>query len=507
MFGKASLPPPRPSRGRRRPRWRPAVEQLEERAVPTAFTVNTLADENNPGDGLLSLREAITAANANSNPGPDVINFAAGLTGTINLTLFGADDTNAGGDLDILNPVSIEGPGANLLTVRQTVPNERVCDVRPGAGASVSISGLTISGGNGTNGGGGGVRMVGAVDLTLSAVEVTGNSSSTLNGGGGVLQLDTGSVLAIISSSIANNSTGDGLNGGGVRIVNGSALIINSTISGNTAGANGGGVSIASSGMVTIRNSTIWNNRAVGSTSGGGGIIIGSGATVKLSSTIVAGNVADFFADDIDNIVQASSDHNLIGDGAGLTGIMNGVNGNLVGTSAAPIDPLLGPLQLNGGHTRTHALLAGSPAIDKGFAPGEVTSDQRGSLFVRTFGAATDIGAFEVQPNPPSLPPSAAPPQVVAVAFRRKGVSRVRVKDAATGALRGLLTPFPGFAGRLALQLVDVNGDGALDLVVRAVIHGKRKKKIYDAVTLAPLPAVLPGRPFLRRGGQTGPTP
>jgi hypothetical protein len=79
----------------------------------------------------------------------------------------------------------------------------------------------------------------------------------------------------------------------------------------------------------------------------------------------------------------------------------------------------------------------------------------------------------------------------VAVAFRQRGVARVRVKDAATGALRAVLTPFKGFAGRLRLQLVDANGDGALDLVVQAVVHGKRKKKVYDAVTLAPLPPGL----------------
>jgi hypothetical protein len=77
---------------------------------------------------------------------------------------------------------------------------------------------------------------------------------------------------------------------------------------------------------------------------------------------------------------------------------------------------------------------------------------------------------------------------VLAVAFRQRGTARVRVRDAATGALRGVLTPFKGFAGRLALQLRDVNSDGALDLIVRALVHGKRKQKVFDAVTLAPLP-------------------
>jgi CSLREA domain-containing protein len=158
-------------------RTRLLLEPPEDRTAPAAlFTVNTLTDDNNPANALLSLREAITAANTNADA--DVITFAAGLAGTIDLTVAGLDDTNAGGDLDILNPVSIQGPGANVLRVKQTVANERVFDVLPGAGPAVSISGLTISGGNGANGGGdgGGVRINGA-NLTLSGVEVTDNQA------------------------------------------------------------------------------------------------------------------------------------------------------------------------------------------------------------------------------------------------------------------------------------------------------------------------------------------
>jgi hypothetical protein len=328
--------------------------------------------------------------------------------------------------------------------------------------------------------------MVGAVDLSLSAVEVTGNSSSN-GAGGGVLQLYPGSALTVINSTIAGNSTVGDFDGGGVEIDDGSATITNSTISGNVAGGTeGGGVRIEQLGdSVTIRNCTIFDNS---STLNAAGLSAGGG-NVTLSSTIVAGN-NPAVAGDAGGVVQTTSDHNLIGNNAAsLIGIINGVNGNLMGTFLAPIEPLLGPLQLNGGTTRTHALLAGSPAIDHGSNHAGLASDQRGSLFVRTFGAATDIGAFEGQP--PSLPPSVAPPQIVVVAFRRQGVSRVRVQDAATGALRRVLTPFHSFGGRLRLQLLDVNGDGSLDLVVRAVVHGKRKKKVYDAVTLAPLPPGL----------------
>jgi hypothetical protein len=67
-------------------------------------------------------------------------------------------------------------------------------------------------------------------------------------------------------------------------------------------------------------------------------------------------------------------------------------------------------------------------------------------------------------------------------------VSQVRVLDTATRAVRRVFTPFPGFGGQLRLQLVDVNDDDSPDLVVKAVVHGKRKTKFFDAVTLAPLP-------------------
>ena len=76
-----------------------------------------------------------------------------------------------------------------------------------------------------------------------------------------------------------------------------------------------------------------------------------------------------------------SQGHNLIGDGGGSTGF--GVNFDIVGTSANPIDPKLGPLALNGGKTKTHALLAGSPAIDRGDNANLPPTDQRGAGFPR----------------------------------------------------------------------------------------------------------------------------
>ena len=99
--------------------------------------------------------------------------------------------------------------------------------------------------------------------------------------------------------------------------------------------------------------------------------------------------------------VFVSLGHNLIGDGFGSTDFTDGVNGDIVGTSANPIDPKLGPLANNGGRTKTHALKAGSRAIDAGDNANLPPTDQRGAGFPRkkdgNFNgvAIVDIGAFE----------------------------------------------------------------------------------------------------------------
>jgi uncharacterized protein YjdB len=121
---------------------------------------------------------------------------------------------------------------------------------------------------------------------------------------------------------------------------------------------------------------------------------------LALTNTIVAGNTATH-GPDINGTIDASSKNNLIGNGAGSTGISNGSQGNLVGTTAAPIDPKLAPLGSYGGPTQTFALRLGSPATDAGddatcnaTGTGTVNKvDQRGTA--RPQGAHCDIGAFE----------------------------------------------------------------------------------------------------------------
>ena len=203
-------------------------------------------------------------------------------------------------------------------------------------------------------------------------------------GGGGIL--DGGGRVDITNSTISGNSAGNG-SGGGIYTL-GAMTIINSTISGNSAGSGTGG-GITSGGSLHLTNSTVSGNSA----GDGGGFHSINASQVILRNTIIAKNTAATGPDASGTV--RSLGYILIGDTSGAM-ILGATIGNQLN-----VDPLLGPLQDNGGPTKTHALLPGSPAIDKGYSSGSVT-DQRG--FTRPVGIAnvkggdgSDIGAFEVQ--------------------------------------------------------------------------------------------------------------
>ncbi len=456
-------------------RRRLSVERLEDRRLLTTITVDTLVD----GTGVpgTSLREAIAAAGAN-----DTINFS--VNGTISLT--------SAGQLTINKNLTINGPGANLLTIQAYNPSptvgngSRVFNIDDGSTSStktVSISGLTLTGGD-VSGDGGAIRCLENLTLTNSTISgsaATGNgggifssghnlvvTGSTVSGntakyGGGIYCVNgtlimTGSTISgnaatvadgggvyseqcpvtMTSSTISGNSAaGDGggifsdattvtltsttINGntadtgGGISNGYGTLTVNNSTISGNQAKSDGGGI-YEDHGDITVTHSTITGNRADSDSNGtgaGGGVFDISTGTEAYRHTILAGNTRGASTrSDASGPIQLQ--YSLIGDNTGAT--INNQGGNLIGTAAAPIDPLLGPLANNGGPTLTHALLVGSPAIDAGNASSVAGSggvpqyDQRGASYGRVKdgdgagGARIDIGAFEVQSFAPSLP-------------------------------------------------------------------------------------------------------
>jgi cysteine-rich repeat protein len=193
----------------------------------------------------------------------------------------------------------------------------------------------------------------------------------------------------------------------------GTSTLVNSTVSGNTATANGGGV--ASGGGTRFRNVTITANTA--GDDGGGVLHTSDSGSISFRNTIVAGNTDTAGGNAPDCAQQFpggagtldSEGFNLIGDNEGCT-FFNDTTGDQIGTPAAPIDPLVGPLANNGGPTPTHLPLAGSRAIDLANSSGCFSNDaNNGSLLTvdqRSFtrpldgdgdgGVRCDVGAVEV---------------------------------------------------------------------------------------------------------------
>lgn len=274
------------------------------------------------------------------------------------------------------------GGSANLLrcTVSANTSNFFAGGIYNGSGGTMTIAESTIS------------------DNVLTIDQFGGAGD-----GGGISNDGT---LTIDRSTIAHNTNERG-NGGGINN-QGILTVTNSTFFHNLAAQDGGAVE--SVGATTLTNCTITANTASqqfasGQTRNGGGGVANFGnfsSTPTLKNTIVAGNDSPTNPDVAGEI--NSNGYNLIGDGTG--GTISPMEGDQIGTSDAPIDPLVGPLQNNGGPTETCALLAGSPALDAGGAVEGLTGDQRNLprpvddplLDPAPGGDNSDIGAFESQP-------------------------------------------------------------------------------------------------------------
>jgi len=192
-----------------------------------------------------SLRAAV-AANADTNPDPDTINFAPSLTGaTIRLTSGQLTLTNTTGPLLIEElsggPPVISGENAS-----------RVFEVR--SGMMAEILDLTISGGRTTAGG-----------------------------------ISNRGTLTVTSCTLSGNRCGSALGGGGV-FNSGSLTVTNSTFSGNISGVRGGGIFNDSNGRLTVTDSTLSGNSVTNFTGGGGGIINSFSATMTITNSTITGN-------------------------------------------------------------------------------------------------------------------------------------------------------------------------------------------------------------------------
>jgi len=422
-------------------------------ALPVHAATITVTNTNDSGPG--SLRQALTIANDG-----DTIGFA--VTGTISLT---------SGELVIDKSIIISGPGPGLLTVArsQQAADFRIFNIPPSHTAE--IDGLTITGGS-LVGNGGGISS--GATLTISNCAISGNSitadgveysgagiynvgtmtivNSTVNNnqalivgflppfGGGIS--NDGGTLTIQNTTISENTVagsgwGGGVyNAGSLRAINstirgntgssgggisgGGATIINCTISGNSALFEGGGIY----GGGTISNCTISGNRTTVGHGRGGGISGGGTITNSTMSDNVAidgGNICATVAVQLGNTILKNGAIFVLGSGTVTSHGYNLSSDNGGGFLIGPgdqinTDPMLGPLQGNGGPTFTHELLPGSPAIDAGdpnFMPPPYY-DQRGPVFCRGRNGRIDVGSFEVQagttPSPTPTPTASPTP-------------------------------------------------------------------------------------------------
>jgi predicted outer membrane repeat protein len=379
-------------------------------AIAASVQANIITVTNTNDSGPGSLRQAL----ADVNDG-DTINFAA-WPGTIGLT---------SGELVVTRSITISGPGAENLAVNGNAMS-RVLHIA--SGRTVTISGLTITNGRAfgfypNNEGAGVLNEYATVTLNNCTI----NENVAENDGGGVCNDGTGgaAIMSINNSTLSNNSAyyGAGICNDG-RMKGATLLQISSTtISNNSAGYDAGAIlNIADTkGTTTLSNCTISGNSAP---EHGGGIY--NHAALTVSNTTLTANSANFgsglyneTAVSIGNTVlnAGTSGANIFNNGGTVTsrgynvssddggGYLNGP-GDQINT-----DPLLGPLQDNGGPTFTHALLPGSPALNAGdpnFTPPPFF-DQRGSGFDRVRNGRLDVGSYEEQallntPTPTSTP-------------------------------------------------------------------------------------------------------
>jgi fibronectin-binding autotransporter adhesin len=379
-----------------------------------------------PGSGLLAVQPAASATTSFNLLTVNGTNLTLDLSG-MTLTLFKLSSISVGsGNTAILTDVvSVNNAGAvgilikaNSSVTGQTcvLANNTGYGLYGGQNSSISLQNCLIT----SNAHGGIVQVSGG--LALEACTISNNQGKYSGGyGGGIFAGEETSFL-LSDSTVSGNSAARG--GGGIFVSNslggtsaGSVTIRNTTIAENTAASDGGGIEWDFAvGTMVIQNSTIADNTAGNSIGfprpgeGGGIAVLAAGGlpppTLLLQSTVVAANVGLLRPDPGPDIVSTyppssvilTADHSLIGVADNVPLSSNSAN-NLTGTLAAPLDPKLALATNNGGTTPTAAPLRGSPLLDAGSNPANLTTDQRGQP--RVTGSAPDIGAVERTPGTP----------------------------------------------------------------------------------------------------------
>ena len=310
------------------------------------------------------------------------------------------------GQIQLVNGITIDGAGARTTQITGNGSSRIfVASVLP-PGATVTISGVTISGGGGVGDAGALLFDSGGATIDLDHVVLSHNTS----GQGGAIELQSG-TMNIGGSTIGpgNSAVGSGgagsASGGAIYNGGGVLAITNSTISGNSATAGGSGGGIFAASATTLSFVTVAFNTASGSGAKGGNVFSVSQAFTATDSIVADGSGGS--SGDCAGTIS-SAGHNLTDDIAGTDVASCG----FTQTTDILADARLGPLLDNGGQTNTEALAAGSREIDAIPAsdPSCTGTDQRG--VTRPQGAGCDIGALEAGGG------ETAPPWSVAHDFR-----------------------------------------------------------------------------------------
>jgi hypothetical protein len=348
-----------------------SIERLEDRTVPSTFTVDNLADS-----GVGSLRAAI--ADANANPGADLIRFAStARDGTITLI---------SGQLSITDDLAIVGPGAGRLAVSGNDAS-RVFEIN--GGVTVGIDGLTVTHGHALLRGGG-IWNLGT--LILSHAVVSENEVIGLPGigpavdafGGGLL--NTGTLAVDHTTFVHNQSLGADGNpggpgstglGGAIMSVGSASLPATATVSyctfldnqavGGAAGAGApftragiGGAIMNGDSTMTVSHSLFQNNQAVGGS--GGGIPFGYGGGGAIANVSLIG-------DSILSISYCTLTNNRATGGAAAPGGTGQIGrGGAIANLIAPVAPL--PTGLTASTSIDHSTILGNQAIGGAGATG-----------------------------------------------------------------------------------------------------------------------------------------
>jgi hypothetical protein len=415
-----------------------------------------------------------------------------------------------------------------------------------GSGYATGATSVDRVGGDGGNGLGGAIWNNGTLNIQQSTIQDNaadggfggdgadnphndgfnaGNGGDSF--GGGLYSSPNSGQVLIVDSTLAGNSAAGGLGGQGGAAGNLGNPLVNPGSTGGSGGkgGNGKGGGIASFSAIALDNSTIANNSTHGFQGGQGGpggvgnpigvpgnkglngsaeaggvwapTDPGMPGLISAISSLFAGNFNDTssFPDVEATFVAPAND--LVQNPDGAKGITDGVSGNILGK-----DPLLGPLQDNGGPVPTIALLAGSPAIDAGANPLNLSADGRG-FTPRAANGKPDIGAFETMATAPpksggsgsgggaaggsgSSSSTGITVQIIKQKRRRR---LLEVFDAATGALRFTVYPFgKGFSGNYNVTMQDVNHDGFVDVVAsHKVARNKFLQRAFEGRSGTPL--------------------